>query len=227
MLRKLLKNYAQSLEIIREAKDNYSKLAALWAGGKDSTLMLYLIKEAFMNSFPFKVYFINTSFQFRETLDFLRQVSSLWKVPLEHIQNREALMKGCSPWSKTKLECCTLLKTEVIRQLVEKEGLEALLVAIRWDEMELRGKEYFISKRDLPEHDRVHPILHWSLEEVWSFTKLYRLPVNPLYEREVDGKVYKSIGCWTCTEPVPKESEERAGRRQEEVMERLRALGYL
>jgi 3'-phosphoadenosine 5'-phosphosulfate sulfotransferase (PAPS reductase)/FAD synthetase len=96
----------------------------------------------------------------------------------------------------------------------------------------MRAKEYEFSDRDWsPKHIRIHPILHWSLDDVWKYTKQENIPYNPLYDYDLDGLVYKSIGCFPCTKPINPSETERGGRAQdkesEEVMERLRALGYM
>ncbi|HID91360.1 TPA: hypothetical protein EYP44_05320 [Candidatus Bathyarchaeota archaeon] len=95
------------------------------------------------------------------------------------------------------------------------------------------------------QHVRVHPLLHWTEEEVWMYIKDRGLPVNPLYFAR-NGKRFRSLGCEPCTLPLEskattldeiieevrrKRGMERAGRAQDKeeayVMERLRALGYM
>lgn len=94
-------------------------------------------------------------------------------------------------------------------------------------------------------HVRRHPILHWDEIDVWRYTKERNLPVNPLYFAK-DGKRYRSLGCYPCTVPIKSEANtidkiieeikttkigERSGRAQdkeaEQVMRKLRALGYM
>ena len=80
-------------------------------------------------------------------------------------------------------------------------------------------------------HMRVHPMLHWSERQIWQYIKTNNVPYNPLYDRVEHGNlVIRSIGCWPCTTPMPKDQiEERAGRAldKEQLMEDLRALGYM
>jgi phosphoadenosine phosphosulfate reductase len=66
-------------------------------------------------------------------------------------------------------------------------------------------------------------LLHWSESDVWRYLKERNIPVNPLY-----AKGYRSLGCEPCIKPTPKDGAERSGRSQdkEEIMARLRALGY-
>ncbi len=100
------KLFSKSVNIIREAKARYNNLALMWAGGKDSTLMLYITKEAFFGKVPMPVVFVDTTFQFRETYDFIRIIKNLWGFNIIRVQNRDALMKGTSPFSTPTLECC-------------------------------------------------------------------------------------------------------------------------
>lgn len=231
-VKRLKELFNKTVFILREAKARYNKLGLMWAGGKDSTLMLYVARAAFYDQLP-SVVFLDTTFAFRETKNFMRQVSETWKFKLVYAQNREALSKGCSPWNCSKMECCTKLKTDALHQAIEQHGFDALAFGIRWDEHPIRGKEVYFSVRDVPDHMRVHPMLHWSEEEVWIATRQWGIPVNPLYGYTVQGKRYRSLGCYPCTEPLSDEEYasvgERGGRSQdkEKIMERLRALGYM
>lgn len=95
------------------------------------------------------------------------------------------------------------------------------------------------------DHVRVHPILHWTELDVWKFIKEKNLPISPLYISK-NGYRYRSLGCMPCTVPIKSDAktideiieelktttiEERSGRSQdkekEQVMRRLRSLGYM
>lgn len=219
----------RSIYIMREAKARFKNPAILFAGGKDSTVMLYIARQAFLGQIPIPVVFINTSWQFKETYNFIEMIKNMWNLDLVHAKNRLALMKGVSPKNHPKMECCTMLKTDALRDIIENQGYDALMVGIRWDEHEVRSKETNFSPKTDPDHVRVHPILHWSEKDVWDYIKKENIPINPLYSYNIEGKRYRSIGCYPCTKPVSDEEAERAGRAQdkEEVMERLRALGYM
>ncbi len=221
----------KSIHILRETRAKYKNPAILWAGGKDSTLMIYLAKMAFFDEIPFPCIFLDTTYQFKETYNFLNTVSKMWNLDLKRVRNVEALTKNIGP-EKDRFACCTNLKTINLEKTIEKNGYDAILVGIRWDEHEMRAKEYEFSDRDwYPEHIRVHPILHWSVDDVWRYIKQENIPYNPLYDYNINGLAYKSIGCYPCTKPIKPIEPERSGRAQdkekEEVMERLRALGYM
>ncbi len=125
-----------------------------------------------------------------------------------------------------------LLKTVALNRALRRHDFDTIITGILWDENPARSGEVFFSPRDDPPHTRVHPILLWSEREVWNYTLENRLPIHPLYKRgyrSFDGVRDSNP---TDTRPAWEQdleaSAERAGRAQdkEEIMERLRALGY-
>jgi len=218
--------------IIRETKALFDNPLVLYAGGKDSTVMLYLMRMAFPDKkIPFTVGFIDTGFQFKQTYDYLKQMDKAWNLDLQYIENREAKERGVNPTDYPTFQCCTELKTKALNKYVEANGHDAVFVGIRWSECGIRGKERFYSWRKEPAHWRVHPLLNWSEELIWRYVKGEGIPMNPLYGQvDHDGLVYRSIGCYPCTKPTKRsDPDERSGRSQtkEQVMESLRALGYM
>jgi len=224
---------SQSEFVIKEAKARFKNPVMLWAGGKDSTAMLTIVRRAFaqLDRFPFPVMLIDTGYQFKETYDYMEKYAKKWKLEFIRFKNEKALKKGINPFTTSHFECCNALKTEALTMAIRKYKFDAVLVGIRWDEHGVRGKEGYFSWRDKPSHMRVHPMLNWSEKEVWSYLKRNKIPYNPLYDRVEHGNlIYRSIGCWPCTKPVSKKTlEERGGRAldKEELMEDLRALGYM
>jgi len=214
----------RSITIIREAKAQFKKIACLWSMGKDSTTALWLCKKAFFGKVPFPVIHIDTSYQFPEMYEFRERIAKEWNLDLIIAQNKEALRKGMSP-EKGKLACCTQLKTEALKEIIRKEGFDALILAIRRDEHGIRAKERYFSPRDEEfrwrytdqpaemwdlyvkpsedfSHMRVHPMLHWTELDVWLYVKREKIPVNPLYFAR-NGMRYRSLGCVPCTVPIP------------------------
>ncbi|MFQ6064315.1 MAG: sulfate adenylyltransferase subunit CysD [Candidatus Bathyarchaeia archaeon] len=218
----------KSIAIIREAKAQFKNLAVLWSTGKDSTMSLWLCRKAFFGRIPFPVVHIDTGYKFLEMYEFRDKVAREWGFNLVVARNEEAIEEGMSP-EKGRFECCTLLKTEALKDLIEKEKFDALILSIRRDEHGIRGKERYFSPRDEEfkwdykdqpvemwdlyvkpaedySHMRVHPILHWTEFEVWQYIKQEGLPVNPLYFAR-NGKRYRSLGCQPCTVPIPSNAE--------------------
>ena len=126
-----------------------------------------------------------------------------------------------------------LMKTVAMNLFLEDKGVKALATAIRWDEQDARiGEEYF-SPRENPDHTRVHPILHFTERDIWDTIHTYDIPFCSLYYQG-----YRSLGAKGSTvknSDIPaweqdlENTTERAGRGQdkEEIMEKLRSLGYM
>jgi len=214
----------RSLYILREAYNQFDRVAALWSVGKDSTALLHLCRKAFFGRIPFPVIHIDTSYKFREMYEFRDKCVEDWGLDLIVAQNKAALAAGMGPHGDSKLECCTALKTEALKQCIAEHGFEALLLGIRRDEHGIRAKERHFSPRDEqfrwnyedqpPElwdqyttqtdeefHLRVHPLLDWREVDVWRYVRREGLLVNPLYFAR-NGKRYRSLGCETCCSPV-------------------------
>ena len=214
----------RSVYIIREAYNQFDRLAALWSVGKDSTTLLQLCRKAFFGEIPFPVMHIDTSYKFPEMYAFRDWCVEEWGLNLIVARNEEALAAGMGPGVGSKLDCCNKLKTEALKQCIAKLGFDALLLGIRRDEHGIRAKERVFSPRDQqfrwnyedqpPElwdqytsqadeefHLRVHPLLDWREIDVWRYVQREDLPLNPLYFAK-DGKRYRSLGCKTCCSPV-------------------------
>ena len=213
---------SQSIYIIREAYYHYKKMAVLWSVGKDSTTLVWLCRKAFFGKLPFPALHIDTGCKFPQMYKFRDKYSKKWQMDLLIARNEQALAKGMGP--EKKLECCTALKTDGLKQAIAKHGFEALLLGIRRDEHGIRAKERYFSPRDEqfkwdyqnqpPElwdyyknqaeertHIRVHPLLHWTEVDIWRYIQRERIPVTELYFSK-DGKRYRSIGCMPCCSPV-------------------------
>jgi len=206
----------KSVTIIREAKAQFKNLAVMWSTGKDSTTTLWLCKKAFFGKIPFPVIHIDTGYKFPEIYEFRDKIAKEWNFDLIIAKNGNAIENGMSP-NKGRFECCTLLKTQALKDLIAKEEFDALLLAIRRDEHGIRGQ----------------------------YVKQEKLPINPLYFAK-NGMRYRSLGCKPCTVPVPSNAKtieeiveelrtsktpERAGRSQDKekayMMQKLRSLGYM
>lgn len=218
-------------EILQQTVEKFKKPVILWAGGKDSTTCLAIARDHFGGKLPFPVLFIDTTYKFTETYEYMEKYAKEWNLDFIKVTNREALEKGINPWSVSHFEYCNEMKTKPLKKAIAEFGFDSVITSIRWDEHGIRGKEQYFSVRTDPPHTRVHPILHWSEAEIWEYLKSRNVPHNPLYDKEEHGGlVYRSIGCWPFTKPVPKGTvEERAGRAldKERLMEDLRSLGYM
>lgn len=230
---------SKSIYVIREAYHRFERLAVLWSMGKDSTALLWLCRKAFFGHVPFPVVHIDTSYKFPEMYAFRDHYAKEWGLDLIVGRNEAALAAGVSCESTAKLECCNLLKTEALKQVIREHGFEAILLGIRRDEHGIRAKERYFSPRDEQfqwnyrdqpaelwdqyksladdtEHLRIHPLLHMREIDIWRYVQREELPVVPLYFAK-DGQRYRSLGCRTCCEPVDSDAATI-----EEIVEEIR-----
>ena len=210
----------ESRKLLKEAIEKFGmeKVAVAWSGGKDSTTVLHLIKQEFKKVI-IPVVFIDTSVKFKEIYSFRDKLAKEWNLNLIIVKNEEALKT--IKIAQNKEECCYLLKTIPLREAITSHGWQALITAVRWDEQEARKNETYFSRRETPPHTRIHPILHFRELDIWAYIRKYNIPYCELYH-----KGYRSLGCKPCTK-IGAEAE-RAGRdkNKEEIMQRLRGMGY-
>jgi phosphoadenosine phosphosulfate reductase len=213
---------AKSREVLKEALDRFpGKIALAWTGGKDSTTTLHLLRDLCGGQVPIPILNIDTSVKFKEIYAFRDQVAKDWALDLRIERNDQALKE--IKIAEDKQECCLRLKAEVIAQAILKYGWQALITGLRWDEQPDRSKVDYFEHLDTPPHFRVQPILHFTELDIWQYIKNYQVPYCVLYK-----KGYRSLGCEPCTKLGQAGRAERAGRDQnkEEIMKRLRAMGY-
>ena len=229
----------KSKDIILQAVKQYplKSIAVAWTGGKDSTVTLHLIKETFNNKIPFKVFFNDSTLEFQEIYNFVKRLTKDWQLDLiwqkhlsEDIKTYQMIMNSMSANKTLRLdelkeqamEIMRIAKINAINYAIAKYHIKVFVSGIRWDEHEARSKEQYFSQRST--HLRVHPILHFTLNDIWKYIKKFNVPYVNLYD-----KGYKSLGEKPFTKPVKdKNAPERAGREatKEKTMERLRKLGY-
>lgn len=221
---------SKSIYIIREAYWEYKdSLAILWSMGKDSTALVHLARKAFFGRAAIPVVHIDTNFKFKEIYEFRDKYAKEWGLKLIIAKNIPALKENMSA-GKGRFDCCNTLKTEALKQEIERRGFKALLLAIRRDEHAIRAKERYFSQRDKKfrwdyqnqplelwsgyyktvaeagAHIRVHPLLHWREIDIWRYIKRERLPVVGLYFAKKN-KRYRSIGCECCCQPIESKAD--------------------
>ncbi len=214
----------QSIYIIREAYAQFRDVAMMWSIGKDSTTLLHLVRKAFFGKIPFPVVHIDTTHKFKDIYAFREKYAREWGLDLVVARNEEALSRNIGPGCKDKLTCCTELKTNALKNAIDRHGFRALYLAIRRDEHGIRAKERVFSPRDedfewdyknqppelwdqyksraaTEEHIRVHPLLGWREIDIWEYIQRENIPMVSLYLAK-DGKRFRSIGCECCCMPV-------------------------
>jgi sulfate adenylyltransferase subunit 2 len=256
---------SQSIFVLREAFARLGRIALLWSLGKDSNVMIWLARKAFFGRLPFPVMHVDTGKKFPEMYAFRERYAAEWELDLliEPCPPVEAIDPTLPPAARSAAR-----KTEGLKLALAKHGFDGLIAGIRRDEEPTRAKERVFSPRGAeggwdvrdqpPEfwdyfnaspppgaHLRVHPILHWTEADIWSYTRREGIPVIPLYFAR-DGKRYRSLGDSDITFPTASQAgtvdeiiveldrtrvHERAGRamdhESEDAFERLRVAGYL
>ena len=210
----------ESIYIFREAFNKFDRLAMLWSIGKDSNVMLWLARKAFVGHVPFPVIHVDTTYKIPEMIEFRERVTKEWKLDLLVHTNEKAISEGMNH-TLGKVNCCTALKTEPLKDVVQKHGFTGVIAGIRRDEEGTRAKERVFSPRgqdagwdvkDQPPefwdqyktdfapgtHIRIHPLLRWTEVDVWRYILRESIPTVGLYFAK-DGKRYRSLGCAPCT----------------------------
>jgi sulfate adenylyltransferase subunit 2 len=214
----------ESIFVLREAYSRFPRIALLWSMGKDSTVLLWMCRKAFLGRVPFPVVHIDTSYEFDEIYAYRARLAEEWGLDLVVRRNEAALAAGMGRHSADMLTCCHALKTEALRSAIHDLGLDAVLVGIRRDEHGIRAKERYFSpresgsewnyrsqppelwelyasERDDADHTRIHPLLHMTELDIWHYVEREQIPVSELYFAR-DAKRFRSIGCRTCCQAV-------------------------
>ena len=216
---------AQSIYILREAFAGLDRLAVLWSIGKDSNVVLWLIRKAFFGHVPFPIVHVDTGMEFPEVYAFRDRYAAEWGLNFTACP--------CPPYAATDPTLppaarSAARKTLGLKQALETHGWHGVILGIRRDEQAIRAKERYFSPRGLdgswdlkdqpPEfwnqymtsfpagtHVRVHPLLDWTEIDVWRYTQREGIPLVPLYFAK-NGKRYRSLGESDITFPVPSQA---------------------
>ncbi len=211
---------SQSIYIFREAFNRLDKIAMLWSIGKDSNVMLWLARKAFFGHVPFPVVHVDTTYKIPEMIEFRDRFAKEWNLPLIIGKNQAALDAGMGP-EQGRVNCCSALKTEGLKQIIAEHGFTGIFAGIRRDEEGTRAKERVFSPRnEQAEWDvrdqppefwdqfktdfapgtslRIHPLLAWTELDVWRYIQREGIPLVNLYFAK-NGRRYRSLGCAPCT----------------------------
>ncbi len=216
---------AQSVYVLREAYRRLQPLAMLWSLGKDSNVMLWLARKAFLGRVPFPVLHVDTGRKFPEMYAFRERYAREWDLDLVigDCPPIETIDPTLPPAARSAAR-----KTSGLAALIEQRALAGVIAGIRRDEQATRAKERVFSPRAAghrwdvrnqpPEfwdqfavpfepgaHVRVHPLLAWTELDVWRYIEREKIPVVDLYFAR-DGLRYRSLGDRDITSPVPSEA---------------------
>jgi phosphoadenosine phosphosulfate reductase len=198
--------------------------AVAWTGGKDSTLLLWLVKQVAAEKgagFP-RIVFVDEGDIFQEVWEFVNEVANEWGLEFEVAHNedvsekvselgemvkvaelnernqRELVKMGFDDeefaYEPESLVGNHLMKTVALNMWLEKQGVRTLMAGVRWDEQGARGGDDYWRMMEEPEHMRVEPILHFTEKEVWETIRRFGIPYVKLYEQG-----YRSLGAKSTT----------------------------
>lgn len=196
---------AESIHIIREVAAEFKNPVMLYSVGKDSSVMVRLAEKAFYPAKPpFPLMHVDTTWKFREMIQFREEYArkELGLDVIVHI-NEEGKKLGLDPLTQGGKHT-TVMKTEGLKQALDKHGFDAAFGGARRDEEKSRAKERVFSFRDKHhrwdpknqrpelwnlynakvnqgESIRVFPISNWTELDVWQYIHLEKIPIVPLY----------------------------------------------
>lgn len=196
---------AESIHILREVVAETSNPVMLYSIGKDSAVMLHLARKAFYPVVPpFPLLHVDTRWKFRDMYEFrTRMVKESGMDLLVHI-NPEGIEKDINPFTHGSAIHTHIMKTEGLKQALEKHAFDAAFGGARRDEEKSRAKERVFSfrssqhrwdpKNQRPElwnlyNARVHkgesirifPLSNWTELDIWQYIHLESIPIVPLY----------------------------------------------
>jgi sulfate adenylyltransferase subunit 2 len=196
---------AESIHIIRETVAECDKCVMLYSIGKDSSVLLHLAMKAFYpGKPPFPLLHVDTTWKFREMIAFRDQRARELGLDLIVHINPDGLARGIGPISHGSELHTDVMKTQALRQVLDRHGFDAAIGGARRDEDKSRAKERIFSfrnahhrwdpKRQRPEpwrlfnaHKRkgeslrVFPLSNWTEIDVWLYIHRENIPVVPLY----------------------------------------------
>ena len=194
---------AESIHIMREVAAEFDNPVMLYSVGKDSAVMLHLAMKAFApGKPPFPLLHVDTTWKFKEMIAFRDQrVKDLGLELLVH-SNQEGIDDGINPFDHARYT--DIMKTDGLKQALDKYGFDAAFGGARRDEEKSRAKERVYSFRDKNhrwdpkqqrpelwniynskvnkgESIRVFPLSNWTELDIWQYIHLEGIPIVPLY----------------------------------------------
>jgi sulfate adenylyltransferase subunit 2 len=196
---------SESIEIMREVVAEFKKPVMLYSIGKDSSVMLHLAIKAFHPApLPFPLLHVDTTWKFREMITFRDETARRLNLNLLVHVNQEGLDRGINPFASGSALHTHVMKTEGLKQALDKYGFDAAFGGARRDEEKSRAKERIFSFRSTGhtwdprnqrpelwnlfntrvrpgESIRVFPLSNWTELDVWTYIMLQDISVVPLY----------------------------------------------
>jgi sulfate adenylyltransferase subunit 2 len=196
---------AESIAIMREVVAEFERPVMLYSIGKDSSCLLRLAQKAFYpGPIPFPLLHIDTTYKFKEMIEFRDKYTAEIGAKLIVHTNTGAIANGTQPFAVGTQRCCGLLKTRALLDGLEAGNYDAAFGGARRDEERSRAKERIFSLRDEKgqwdpkrqrpelwhllngrvrpgESIRVFPLSNWTEIDVWQYIHEEQIPIVPLY----------------------------------------------
>jgi sulfate adenylyltransferase subunit 2 len=203
--RQLERLEAESIEIMREVAAELKRPIMMYSIGKDSSVMLHLAIKAFYPApLPFPLLHVDTTWKFREMIAFRDQTAQRLGLELLVYTNESGRAAGVDPFTSGSSVYTGVMKTEALKQALDKYGFDAALGGARRDEERSRAKERIFSFRSKGhvwdprtqrpelwnlfntrirpgESIRVFPLSNWTELDVWRYIQYENIPIVPLY----------------------------------------------
>lgn len=195
---------AEAIYIIREVAAECEKPVMLYSIGKDSSVMLHLAMKAFYpEKPPFPFLHVNTTWKFREMIDFRDKTAKKLGIEMIEYINEDGVKQDINPFDHGSAYT-DIMKTQALKQALNKYGFTAAFGGGRRDEEKSRAKERIFSFRNAAhawdpknqrpemwklynpkinkgESIRVFPISNWTEKDIWQYIKRENIDIVPLY----------------------------------------------
>ena len=199
---------AESIHIFREVAAEFDNPVMLYSVGKDSAVLLHLARKAFApGKIPFPLLHVDTNWKFKEMIAFRDKIAKEYGFELLVHQNPEGIEMGMGPFTHGSATHTDVMKTQGLKQALNKYGFDAAFGGARRDEEKSRAKERVYSFRDenhrwdpksqrpelwniyngkvnKGESIRVFPLSNWTELDIWQYIYLESIPIVPLYLAE-------------------------------------------
>ncbi len=225
---------AESVAIMREVAAEFSNPVMLYSIGKDSSVMVHLAMKAFYpGKPPFPFMHVDTTWKFKEMISFRDQMAKDYGFNLRVHINQDGVARGIGPITHGSAVHTTVMKTDGLKQALDKYQFDAAFGGARRDEEKSRAKERIFSFRNANhawdprlqrpelwnlfntrikqgESIRVFPISNWTELDIWQYIQAENIPIVPLYYSKERPVVWRQ-GTWILVddERLPLEPGEK------------------
>jgi sulfate adenylyltransferase subunit 2 len=196
---------AESIHIFRDAVGQFERPILLYSIGKDSSVLVRLAQKAFYpGRLPFKLLHIDSTWKFREMIEFRDRFCAEQGLELLVHHNKEGKAAGTNPFDYGSRKYTDIMKTQALLQALDEGKFDVAFGGARRDEEKSRAKERIYSFRDRHhqwdpknqrpelwslyngrinpgESVRVFPLSNWTEVDIWQYIRLEKIPIVPLY----------------------------------------------